>query len=102
MEHFNKLTPAETEALDILAEECAEVIQAISKIKRHGLDSFHPVSGITNMAELACELGDVLAAVMILQINVENTVIQDASLTELAAHKFKRIAKYTHHVRLKP
>ena len=36
MNNFNQLTPAETERLAILAEECGEVIQAVGKILRHG------------------------------------------------------------------
>ena len=38
-EHFNKLTEAEQERLVILAEECAEVIQVVAKIQRHGFNS---------------------------------------------------------------
>ena len=34
--HFNKLTPAQAERLAILIEECGEVIQAATKILRHG------------------------------------------------------------------
>lgn len=52
--------------LDILQEECAEVILAISKIKRFGWDSIHPEGGVDNRARLAQELGDVEAIVDIL------------------------------------
>jgi NTP pyrophosphatase (non-canonical NTP hydrolase) len=47
--------------LDILQEECAEVIQVISKIKRFGLDSYHPSDPdrLSNEVKLARELGDV-------------------------------------------
>lgn len=30
------------EALDLMQEECAEIIQIISKIRRFGYDSYHP------------------------------------------------------------
>jgi hypothetical protein len=33
------MDPKTKEALDILQEECAEVIQAVSKISRFGLDN---------------------------------------------------------------
>lgn len=60
-DHFNGLSNAETERLDMLAEECAEVIQAISKIKRHGWDNRHPDGGPTNREQLFRELRDVAA-----------------------------------------
>jgi NTP pyrophosphatase (non-canonical NTP hydrolase) len=66
--HFNQLPPAQAEALALLAEECAEVIQAIGKILRHGLWSEHPESGISNYNTLQREIGDVLAALRIAEI----------------------------------
>jgi hypothetical protein len=33
-QHFNGLSPADAEALTLISEECAEVIQAIAKIQR--------------------------------------------------------------------
>lgn len=57
MKHFNKLTPAETERLAILAEECGETIQVIGKILRHGYESFHPKDyATTNRTLLENEL----------------------------------------------
>lgn len=38
-EHANNLTEAEAERLAILAEECAEVIQQVCKIQRHGFNN---------------------------------------------------------------
>lgn len=66
MQPFNKLSPAQAERLDFLAEECAEVIQAISKIKRHGYNSLH----YDAKADLEKELGHVFAAATLL-CNVE-------------------------------
>lgn len=62
---FNKLTDAEAERLAILAEECAEVIQIIGKISRHGYESFHPADAckIDNRRLLEHELGDVLGMI---------------------------------------
>jgi len=53
----------EKEILDITQEECAEVIVAISKISRFGLDNFKPGKELTNRAHLAEELGDLLAMI---------------------------------------
>lgn len=54
------------EALDILQEECAEVIVEVSKCRRFGLDSLHYKTGIKHSAMLETEVGDVLALVDIL------------------------------------
>lgn len=56
--HFTTLTPAEVERLVILMEECGEVIQAASKVLRHGWDSTYD-NGKTNREQLEIELGDV-------------------------------------------
>ena len=58
------LTPDQREALTILQEEAAELIQGVSKMLRHGPDSVHPdggQDGLTNeehsskeMAQLIC------------------------------------------------
>ena len=93
-EHFNGLSPAEAERLALLVEECGEVIQAASKILRHGYESCHPVSGVNNRAALERELGDlvfviglVAAAGDIAETNVE------AALND----KADRIVPYLHH-----
>lgn len=36
------------EVMDILQEECAEVIQAVSKIRRFGIDNHKPGKSKTN------------------------------------------------------
>lgn len=51
------------EILDIAQEECAEVIVAISKISRFGLDNFKPGKPQTNRDHLAEELGDLQAMI---------------------------------------
>lgn len=54
------------EALDILQEECAEVIVEVSKCRRFGVDSLHYKTGIKHSAMLETEVGDVLALIDIL------------------------------------
>lgn len=54
------------ETLDILQEECAEVIVEISKCRRFGLDSYHYKTGVKHRDMLEMEIGDVLAMVDIL------------------------------------
>jgi NTP pyrophosphatase (non-canonical NTP hydrolase) len=60
--YFNQLTPAEAERLALLAEEAAEVIQAVGKILRHGYESVYPAGGRSNRESLAREIGDFCAA----------------------------------------
>ena len=53
--------------LDKLQEESAEVIQAVSKIRRFGINNKHPDRTTTNLQELVNELEDVLAIVGVLE-----------------------------------
>lgn len=55
------------EILDITAEECAEVIVAISKINRFGIDNYKPNKPLTNRQHLEEEVGDLLAMVDLLE-----------------------------------
>lgn len=67
-EFSNGLTLAQAEALDILQEECAEVIQIIAKIKRHGLYSYHPNKRTRmNYEELQKEWADAMIAFRMVQ-----------------------------------
>ena len=93
--HFNNLTPGEAERLALLAEECAEVIQAIAKIQRHGYTSHHPNDPSTDNREaLEREMGDVLAAIQIMK---EAQDVMQEHLTEWREDKLQRVAKYLHH-----
>lgn len=56
------------ELLDLLIEECSEVIQAASKCKRFGFDRDHPVYGM-NSTVLAMECGDIFGVVDALKLN---------------------------------
>jgi len=53
--------------LDKLQEEAAEVIQAVSKIRRFGENSKHPERTTTNHQELVTELEDLLAILAALE-----------------------------------
>jgi NTP pyrophosphatase (non-canonical NTP hydrolase) len=75
------------EVMDILQEECAEVIQAVSKINRFGLDNFKPGKPKTNREHLEEELGDMLAMI---DIMLEKSVI---SLEHLEIAKKAKIEK---------
>ena len=93
---FNELSPAQEEVLALLAEECAEVIQAIGKILRHGAHSTHPDSpyGPSNARMLEDELGDVRAARWLCQ---KYGIISEIREKEAADRKIRKVDKYLHH-----
>jgi NTP pyrophosphatase (non-canonical NTP hydrolase) len=74
------------ETLTILSEECAEVIQANSKLIRFG-----PYDEV-NLAELEKELGDVMAMILILDyygyIKLDN-------ITDNIVPKLTKLKKYS-------
>lgn len=53
--------------LDKLQEEAAEIVQAVSKLRRFGPDNSHPERTTTNLQELVQELEDFLALVACLE-----------------------------------
>lgn len=55
------------EALLILSEECAEVVQAISKCQRFGIDNYKPGKPNSNREHLETEIGDLMAMILILE-----------------------------------
>lgn len=75
------------EALDILQEECAEVIVEVSKCRRFGIDALHYKTGLPHRDMLEQEIGDVLAMVDIL---LEQDII---TMEGLDHAKTKKIAK---------
>ena len=94
MNHFNKLTPAEAERLALLAEEAAEVIQVIGKVLRHGYRSVHPNGGPHNRDLLADEIGDLMAALEMMQ-DARDLSVQRIAFARL--DKLERCAQYMHH-----
>lgn len=54
------------EILNITQEECGELIQIISKVRRFGIDEYHLKDGIPNRQRLAEEVGDVACMIQLL------------------------------------
>lgn len=69
------------EILTILQEECAEVIQAVSKVRRFGLDG--------NVTELKKEIADVLCMIDIL---LASDIVKIEE-TELEMMKYEKVIK---------
>jgi len=66
---MNGMSPIERELLTMLAEEAAEVVQAVTKILRHGPDSWNPdvEHKILNRMALRKEITDMLAVIQIMR-----------------------------------
>ncbi len=80
------------EVMDILQEEAAEVIQAVSKISRFGLDNFKPGKPKTNREHLEEELGDMLAMIDIL---LEKKVVSMNNLETAKVAKIEKLKKWS-------
>lgn len=80
----------EKEVLAILMEESAEVIQAVSKIFRFGLDTSW--KGETNRQHLEEELGDLLCLVEILETV---GVVNPENLLQAKNKKYEKLKKWS-------
>jgi hypothetical protein len=80
------------EVMDILQEECAEVIQAVSKVSRFGIDNVKPGKPKTNREHLEEEIGDLLAMV---DIMVEFSVISLDNLEVAKRAKIEKLKKWS-------
>lgn len=86
------LNDKEYETLLILQEECSEVIQAVSKIFRFGLDNFKPGKPKTNQEHLEVELGDLLAMITLLH---EQGIIREEVIEKSMNHKFEKLKQFS-------
>jgi NTP pyrophosphatase (non-canonical NTP hydrolase) len=80
------------EVMDILQEECAEVIQAVSKISRFGIDNFKPGRAKTNREHLEEELGDMLAMICILE---KMGIVNQDALEIATKAKIEKLKKWS-------
>ena len=76
------------EVMNILSEECAEVIQAVSKCHRFGLDNLKPGKPLTNAQHLEGEIGDVLAMVDLLK---SKGIVTEAGLDNAKQAKIEKL-----------
>ncbi len=85
-------TPYERELLDILQEEAAEVILAISKIKRFGLGDGDPQRpGANNHRDLSREVGEFLA---VRHLCIKAGLIRPDDENQGTINKFPKLAIY--------
>ena len=84
-------SPKIEEILDILQEECGEVIVAISKIRRFGIDNSYKDGG-TQREHLVQELGDVTLLIELLQAY---NVFTEQDLHEAQVRKSQKLTKWS-------
>jgi len=82
----------EKEILDITQEECAEVIVAISKISRFGLDNIKPGKPKTNRDHLAEELGDLQAMI---DLCIKFDLVGSEQVSIAAENKIAKLKKWS-------
>lgn len=85
--------------LGILQEECAEVIQIISKINRFGMYGYNPnrTDKTPNKYKLIQELGDVMAMIYILQKETEFEMT-DEQIDKAMENKIRKLDFYLPHI----
>ena len=86
------MNEVQNEVLDITQEECAEVIQAISKIRRFGWLSKHPTSSQTNRQHLEEEVGDLVCMFDLMR---ESGMIDWAEVIEHSDNKREKLKKWS-------
>lgn len=87
-----KISDSEDEITNIVSEECAEVIQAISKCRRFGMSGVGPGSLKNNREHLEDELGDLLA---IIEILVERGIVSQYHLDIAKLKKIEKLKKWS-------
>lgn len=77
--------------LTCLAEECAEVQQAVAKALRFGLDDGYPGAATTNAQDIAREFADLLAVIEMLE---DAKAIARSTDTHAIERKKSRVTAY--------
>ena len=81
----------EQEILDILQEECAEVIQMISKCRRFGIDEIHIKTGQINRDLLTEELGDLLCMIKL----ATSSIVDSKEVNDAAKRKLEKLRSWS-------
>lgn len=82
----------EREILLVAQEECAEVIQAISKCFRFGLDNVKPGKPKTNREHLEEELGDLMA---MMNLMCDNGLVNVDNIENAARDKVEKLKQWS-------
>lgn len=80
--------------LDMLVEECAEVIQAAMKARRFGLSGAPGYTGVKPREEIVKEIGDVLACIEMMQSGRGFLFLYPGELEAAKQAKLTKIREY--------
>lgn len=86
------MTPRQEEILNILQEECAEVIQMVSKCRRFGIDQQHLKADKPNRVKLTEEIGDLLAMI---NLCIEFDIVDQTQVIVAQENKFKKLKQWS-------
>jgi NTP pyrophosphatase (non-canonical NTP hydrolase) len=86
------MKPQVQETLDILQEECAEVIVEVSKCRRFGVDSLHYKTNLPHSTMLENEIGDVLAMIDIL---IDQGIVDTNNLEIAKQRKKEKLTQWS-------
>lgn len=81
-----------TEILQITQEECAEVIQSISKCFRFGIDNQYISYDKNNREKLAEELGDLVCMIELIK---EYNIVDSVKLDHYKSEKRNKLSKWS-------
>lgn len=81
--------------LDILIEECAEVIQRCTKAKRFGLDEVQPEQSLSNERRIIQELCDVIGTADLLMAPEPNSTWIDPALVQRKKRQVEHFLEYS-------
>ena len=87
MKHKNAI---DSEVLLIAQEECAEVIQAISKVFRFGMDAEH--KGQTNREHLEEEIGDLMCMIDLL---IDQGIVSESAVMTAKNEKLNKLLTWS-------
>ena len=95
------MTTEELELLGLIQEECAEIIQIISKVRRFGFDSYNPYdsSGKSNHTLTTDEIGDFEALMTLLY---DRGTFDPAVVRERVAWKLGKLEQHWGYKLTKP
>lgn len=94
---FNQLTPAEAERLAMLAEEASEIILAVNKALRHGMDGAHPDHPEqSNRDDIVFEIADV-EAMRVMMVIAGDIDGPKAPISEDTLQRIRKKIYHGHH-----
>jgi len=85
-----EMNDIDKEILLITQEECAEVIQAISKVFRFGMVDTH--NGQTNREHLEEEIGDLMCMIDII---IDNGIVSEAAVMTAKNEKLNKLKAWS-------